>query len=210
MQGRVRPFTHTGIQHEFKKGEVYTRQFTYIEAIEPILTSLYEGIANDKEVTDRQIHEAYKSCLGPIAWVVLSRPNVVVYFQALQRRGSAPRVIDVKRCNLVIRYLRRFKGGIKAVKVSHPRKIIGFTDAAFKALLDDPTGLALRGLATMLREATSKDRPRCQPSKANLIDFTVRRQRGVVRFTFSAEPNGHASITPPDLLWHISITRGID
>ena len=113
---------------------------------------MFAGMADDKEVTGTPLHDAYRSCLDTIVWAVLSRPDVAVYAQVFQRRGSAPRVIDVERCNLVIRYLRRFKCGIKAVRLIHPLKITGFTDAAFKALLDDATGLALRGLATMLQD----------------------------------------------------------
>ena len=52
-------------------------------------------MADDKEVTDRPLHEAYRSCLAAIVWAVLSGLNVAVYVQAFQRRGSAPRVIDV-------------------------------------------------------------------------------------------------------------------
>ena len=101
-------------------------------------------MANDKEVADTPLHEAYRSCLGAIALVVLSRADIAAYVQALQRRGAAPRMIDVKRCDLVIRYFKTCTCGIKAIKVKHMLKIIGFSDAACKALLDEPTGFSLR------------------------------------------------------------------
>ena len=127
-------FTHTGIQHEHKVGEVYTHQLTYVDAIKPIATNLYSGQVDGKPIADTPLHEAVRSCLGAVAWAVLSRPDVVVYVQALQRRGASPMIIYVKRCNLVMRYLRRYKCGIKAICIQHPLNITGFTDAAFKAL----------------------------------------------------------------------------
>ncbi len=63
-------------------------------------------------------------------------------------------------------------------------KITGFTNAAFKELVDGPTGLALRGLAVRLLEDTSQDRPQSANKNANLLDLSVGRQRRVARSTF--------------------------
>ena len=95
-----------------------------------------------------------------------------------------------KGANLVIRYLRRHKVGLRTVQIPHPLRFVGFTDAAFKALVDEPTGLALRGLAAIVMEDDLPGKPQAVSGRANLLDFTVRRQRRVVRSTFSAELNG--------------------
>ena len=145
---------------------------------------------DEKLVTDTPLQDLFRSCIGAIAWAVLSRADIAVYVQALQRRGHAPRVVDIKRCNLVIRFLRRHKCGIKTIKLEHPVKLLGFTDVAFKALVDEPTGLALRGPACILQEDSSRTKPMSDNKKANLLDFTVRRRKRVVRSTFSAELNG--------------------
>ena len=126
-----------------------------------------------------------------------------MYIQALQRRGTAPRVKDAKRCNLVIRYLRRHKSGLRAVRLSHPMRLVGFTDAAFKALVDEPSGLALRGLAAVQMSDTGLSKPHSSNGRGNLLDYAVRRQRRVVRSTFSAELNGlvdsvESRQNPPD------------
>ena len=102
---------------------------------------------DEKLVTLRPLHDFYRSCIGAIAWAVLSRADIAVYVQALQRRGHAPRVLDPKRCNLVIRFLRRHKCGIKTIKLKYQVKLMIFSDAAFKALVDEPIEFALRGLA---------------------------------------------------------------
>ena len=85
-----------------------------------------KGKDEDAEATD-EYRSLYESLLGSAAWTVLTRAEVAIYVQALQRRGAAPRVFHVKRCNLVIIHLRRFKCGIEAVRLAHPLKITGFT-----------------------------------------------------------------------------------
>ena len=135
-------------------------------------------------------HDAYRSILGAVACAVLTRIDLAVYVQALQGRAHASRIIDCKILNLVIRYMKRHKCGFKSVHLRHPLKLVGFTDAGFKAQPDEPTCIALRGLAATLQEdAATNDQPHSVGGLANLVDFTVRRQRRVVRSTFSAELN---------------------
>ena len=206
------------MQHEHKCGEVYTHQFTYVNAIKPIPTSAYKGMEDEKLVTLTRLHDLFRSCIGAIAWAVLSRADIAVYVQVLQRRGHAPRVVDIKRCNFVIRFLRRHKCGIKTIKLEHPVELTGFADAAFKALVDEPTGLALRGLAAILQKDTSCTKPTSDNKKAHLLECTVRRQKRVVRSTFSAELNGLvgsieqlllcSSYFTLNRLWYVTIAGG--
>ena len=133
---------------------------------------------------------AYRSVLGTVAWAVLTRAELAVYVQALQRRAHGPRVTDCKRVHHVIRYVKKHKCCLKSVCLRHPLTLVGFIDVAFKAQPDEPTGLALRGLAATLQEdAKDNDQPHSFGGLANLADFTVRRQRRVVRSTFRAELN---------------------
>ena len=122
-------FAHTGIQHLHKAGEVYTHQVPYIETITPISTHLYAGLDGDATTSD-ELHEQFRSVLGSIAWTALTRPDMAVYIQALQRRLATSRIKDCKRCDLVIRRLRRHKCGLRSMRVSHPLRLCGFTDAA--------------------------------------------------------------------------------
>lgn len=161
-KAEFKSFAHTGIQHEHERGVVYTHQLPYIESIKPIDKKLFEGKPEDEMVTCEKLHEAFRSCLGSIAWTGLSRADVAVYIQALQRRGAAPRIKDCQRANLVIRYLRRHQSGLRTLKVTNPLRLVGFTNAAFKALVDEPTGNALRGLAATTMEDHNLDRPQIQ------------------------------------------------
>ena len=117
------------------------------------------------------------SLLGAVAWTVLTRAELAVYVQALQRRAHAPRIKDCKRLNVVIRYMKRHKCGLKSIALKHPLKLVAFTDAAFKAQPEESTGLALRGLAAVLEEDDGGAKPSGKEDLANLVDFTVRRQR---------------------------------
>ena len=86
--------------------------------------------------------------------------------------------------------MKRHKYGLKSIGLQHPLKLVAFTDAAFKAQPEESTRLALRGLAAVLEEDDGSSKPSGENDLANLVDFTVRRQRRVVRSTFGAELNG--------------------
>lgn len=80
--------------------------------------------------------------------------------------------------------------GLKRVTLNHQFQLVAFTDVAFKAKPEEPTGLALRGLAAALCEDNCDVEPMSQSSKVIFVDFIVRRQRRAVWSTFSAELNG--------------------
>ena len=106
----------------------------------------------------------------------------------------------------MVRYMKRHKCGLKSVAIKHPIKLTGFTDAAFKSIPEVSTGLALRGLAVVLQEDDPKvSGPGSNSDVANLIDFTVRRQRRVVRSTFSAELNGVVDSVEQLLLLQVTL-----
>ena len=106
-------FLHIAIQHEHSPGEVFIHQCIY---------------------------EAYKSVLGAVVWTVLTRVELAVCVQALQRRAHAPRVTDCKRFNLVIRHAEEHKCGLKSFDLRHPFELVVFTDAASNAQPGEPIG----------------------------------------------------------------------
>ena len=73
--------------------------------------------------------------------------------------------------------------------IKHPLKLTGSTDAAFKSIPEESTGFVLRGLAVVLHSDDSEG-PGSKDGPAYLVDFTVRRQRRVVRSTFSVKLKG--------------------
>ena len=95
-------FLHIGIQHEHSRGCVFTHQYVYVGSISPIKSEIVGG-KDDDALCDGPCREAYRSVLGAVAWTVLTKAELAVYVQALQRRAHAPRVSDCKRLSLVIR-----------------------------------------------------------------------------------------------------------
>ena len=111
-------FLHIGIQHEHSPGVVFTRQYVYVDSIQPIRSELHQG-KDDEALCDGPCRGAYRSVLGVVAWTALTRAELAVYVQALQRRAHAPRVADCKRFNMVIRYMKKHKCGLKSVRFKH-------------------------------------------------------------------------------------------
>ena len=62
----------------------------YIDSITLIDASLVIG-KEEKVLCDTELHDAYRPVLGAVAWIVLTRAELAVYVQALQRRAHAPR-----------------------------------------------------------------------------------------------------------------------
>ena len=81
--------------------------------------------------------------------------------------------------------MKGHKCGLKSVALQRPLKFGAFTDVAFEARPEEPTGLAFRGLAAVLLEDRGGIVPSGDNEFANLLDFTARRQRRVVRSTFA-------------------------
>ena len=164
-----------------------TSQAHYIESLKSLTVPRGKS-DDDSELADAQLQADYQSVLGSVAFTAPTRADALIYIQALQRRGHAPRLVDCRRLNVLVRYLKKAPVGIFHRKVAEPRRLIAFSDSAFKAQEEESSGLALRGIAVLLTTAdcispTSKDGA-CQ-----LIDYLTRKLKRVVRSTFAAEYN---------------------
>ena len=140
---------HARLQHEHSAGQVFTHQCVYIDSIAPVDSSLLTG-QDEEALCGSKLREAYRSVHGVVAWKVLTRAALAMYVQALQRRAHVPRIIGCKRFYVVIRYMKRHKCGLKSITLNRPLKLVAFTDAAFKAQIEEATGSVLRGLAATL------------------------------------------------------------
>ena len=103
---------------------MFTHQYVYVGGVKPIDASLL-GSKGDEVLCDEELHEAYRSVLGAVAWAVLTRAELATYVQALQRRPHGPRIQDCKQLSLVTRYMKKHKCGLKTVKLQHPFKLVG-------------------------------------------------------------------------------------
>jgi hypothetical protein len=181
---------HTGVWHEQVDGGIFCHQFAYVEQLHPLAVGHLKGTV-ETELVDDSLKSQFHSLLGGVAWTVLTRAEIAIYVQALQRRASAARVCDCRRINTVLRFLKRHKNGIMYPCIVGPVRLVGFTDSAFKAMENEGSGLALRGLAILLCAEIAGDMvfTAGEPVTVNLLEWLVRRLRRVVRSTFAAELN---------------------
>ncbi|CAK0808244.1 unnamed protein product, partial [Prorocentrum cordatum] len=181
-------FTHVGIEHVTRADGIYTHQEKYVASLREIDKKFYAEL-HDEQAVSVEAKSHFSTLLGGVAWLCLTMPAIAVYVQALQRHGAEPRAQDLKRLNLVLRWVRRHKVGILFRKLPGRLRLVGVTDAAFKAIPDESSGLALRGCVIILN--TDCDSTPASPGGAcNILEFQCRRQRRVVRSTFSGELNG--------------------
>ena len=115
----------------------------------------------------------FMSLLGGVAWTVLTRPDIADYVQALQRRASAPRIADCRRLNAVVRCLKRQRVGIWYEKLAGEVSLTVFSDAAFKTMPEESSGLALRGCAMWLT-VTKGEAVTSQNGKGQLLEWICR------------------------------------
>ena len=178
-------FTHTGIEHKLTPDGVCCNQAAYAQQLRPLEASLWSGL-EPESLAPPPLIALYQSLLGGVAWMVLTRPDVAVYVQSLQRHAATPRIIDLKRLNVVVRFIKAKVVDIWYPRLKGPVKLMAFSDAAFKTLPEESSGLALRGCCVLLVQDTGS----FAKGPCHLLEWICRRQRRVVRSTFSAELNG--------------------
>ena len=95
-------FTNCGVrprQHKVTK-EISLDQMEYASSLRIIAhPELMSKKAEDAVCAE--LHSLYRSLLGAVAFLLLTRADVAVYVSALQRWGHAPKVIHVKRLNVL-------------------------------------------------------------------------------------------------------------
>ncbi|MFM7978185.1 MAG: hypothetical protein ACKPKO_02620, partial [Candidatus Fonsibacter sp.] len=58
------------------------------------------------EAAGAELHSLYRSLLGAVAFLLLTRIDVAVFVSALQRWGHAPQIIHVKRLNALTKWIQ--------------------------------------------------------------------------------------------------------
>ena len=135
----------------------------------------------------------YLSLLGALAYLSLTRVDVIAFIAALQRNNHAPKVVHAKRLNSVVRWVQKNMVDLSYVHFDHKDNvIIGISDAAFKKEDDEAT--AMRGCAVIRADSTATklitedcSSDRLRQSTCHILEFASKKQRHVTRSTFSAE-----------------------
>ena len=118
--------------------------------------------------------------------------------------------LKIARGNIVIWYMKHNKCGLGLIILVHPLKLVAFTDAVFKAQPEEATGLVFRGsVAVLCEDRRNVCKFHSSHGKVDFIDFTMRRQRRVVRSMFSAELNGLVDSIEQVLLLQCTFIKSI-
>jgi len=176
------PFECIGLMHTRENDSWVLDQHHYVKQLNVIDCT---GVKHeDPNVSVSKVYiSAYQSLLGGMAWLTLTRPDIIVFVGRFQRTGSAPCVKDLLDINTVLRWIKRKPCKIKYPRLVAPLCLVCIADSAYKA--DDEDCLALRGNICAVIELRS-DRP---GGNMHVLDFYGRKQTRVNRGTFGAELN---------------------
>ena len=132
-------FIHTGIRHMILDGELEKGNFKvicdhedYANAIKPVSTPELVKM-KDEELLVALLLACFQTLFGAECWLLQPRMDVSVYISALQRHMHAPRAIDLRRLNRVIRWLQKNPKGLTYRQLKLPICLVVVGDSAFQA-----------------------------------------------------------------------------
>ena len=174
-------FEHCGVLHSRIGNSVIMSQSHYVKQLRLIDVS---GLALDKEETLLgPVHlPMFMSLLGAVAWLVLTRVDIPVYVQALQRATHKATIGHCLKLNKIVRWLRRKECNLTFHSLSGRVRTLVVSDAAFRR--EDPSALAMRGAIVGVSEIGDSSGP---GGLFHTLEWYSRRQRRVTRSTFGAE-----------------------
>jgi hypothetical protein len=182
-----RNFEHCGLMYSQTAEGIKISQAHYAQQLRPIPLAGLNVADIDTKLTEPQIR-MFQSILGGLSWLVQCRPDLCIYVGALQRIATKATTGHVLKINQLVRYVRKRDCFLFFPAMKAPFKIGCISDAAFRR--ESIAGLSMRGAIICVME----DRPLLagQITKIHWIEYYARKQRRVVRSTFSAELNAAA------------------
>ena len=100
-------FTNCGVRNRQHKTtrEITLDQNEYAASLRTIAHADLSGKKSEDEVSP-ELRSLYRSLLGAVAFLLLTRIDVAVFVSALQRRGHAPKIMHVKRLHVLRKWIR--------------------------------------------------------------------------------------------------------
>jgi len=177
-------FEHCGVvHHQLGDFSISLSQNHYTEKLRPLDLSNVD-ITRPETPVSPEMHALYLSLLGGISWLTLTRADISIYTQALQRASKAPQVQHLVRINKVVKWVRSRKFELfysSALDPYQPVKVLGIGDSAFRK--ESTSGLAIRGCIVAL----AQQHPDHPGGVCHILEFFSRRQKRVTRSTYAAE-----------------------
>ena len=179
-------FTNCGVCHDQNKitKELTLDQIEYGKQLRIIAHSDLKTMKND-EFCGHELHALYMSLVGAVAYMYLTRLDVLVYISAKQRHSHKPKIEHVKSLNKLIRYVQAHPKKLAYRNMKQgPTHLRVVSDAAFKK--EEEKGHALRG-ALYLRAEGHLAHSHITNSVIHVLEFQTKAIRHVTRSTFAAE-----------------------
>ena len=135
---------HTGVHHvcEPSKHRVTLDQYKYASSTWPIDLAGTSAASENEEVT-KVLMGLFLALLGAVAWLLVTRVDIAVYVNSLQRVAKAPQLVHLKRLKRFVKYIQANPVPLTYEKLEGDRVyLIDPGDSAFNALESD--GLAQR------------------------------------------------------------------
>ena len=175
-------FEHCGLIHEQSSDlqSITIHQAHYAQQLKVIPISADHP---DDEGLNEEFSKLFMSVLGALSWLTQTRSELCIYVQALQRVASKGKYEHLRKCNKLIRYVKRHKVALRYRKLKEPLRVVAISDAAFRR--EDPTSLAMRGAMIVVNSVNEKT----PGGDHHIIEFYSKKQRRIVRSTFGAELN---------------------
>ena len=175
-------FTNCGVRHTQDKvtKECYLDQLEYAKGLRTI--SHPEMTASSPETAcSPELIQLYQSLLGALAYLYLTRVDVLVFISACQRHAHAPLVIHVKRLNVIVRWVQRNPVRLHYRKFPDaPIHLKVVSDAAFKK--EEEKGHSLRGSLYLVATGDYHSN-----GVVHVLEYLSKALRHVTRSTFSSE-----------------------
>ena len=182
-------FDHLGIKHvQHADFSIEVAQGHYADQLRAMADDTAKRGDQDAAVS-MQLHAAFRSLLGGVAWMTQTRPDIIVYISALQRVMAAPLNKHVVALNKVLRYVKRKPLKIVYRAVPNPWKLLVISDSAFKA--EDQDCLAVRSgliaLASKEPVAGTANSGSSSVWSVQPIEHVCKKQQRICRSTYAAE-----------------------
>ena len=189
-------FTNCGVHHHYNLVDksIELDQIEYAKTLRAIAHSELTANASEADCGP-DLLKLYQSLLGAVAYLYLTRVDILVFISACQRHAHAPKIIHVKRLNSITRWVQRNPKKLRYRPLggtgTHLRVV---SDAAFKK--EEDKGHSLRGSVYLRAAGTTSKEFHCN-GIVHLLEYLCKALRHVTRSTFSAEL--HAGCDSADL-----------
>ena len=148
IQRQCTPFTHCGVQYRRTSAGYVMDQGAFCQKLQPL--SIDRSRKDDEKLTPREI-TMFRSQLGALLWLCVTRVDLIADIVTLQQEISCPLIRHLRQTNLVIKKAKRAHDncGLHYNFLKPPLKIFQFTDASHATKL---SSYAMEGMMTLLMQ----------------------------------------------------------